>query len=337
MKVKISQAKGMVTKFIKAKLVPFIHGSPAIGKSAICHQIAKEYGLKVIDIRLAQCDPSDLNGFPKIDGHKATYVPMDTFPIEGDKVPEGYNGWLIFFDEMSSAKEAVQAASYKIILDRVVGQHHLHKNVVMVAAGNLDTDNAIVQPMSTALQSRMVHIELEVDVKEWVDWASSNDIDYRITSYLNFKPSNIYTFNPDHSDKTYASPRTWDFTNKILKESDIGEENTLAMLAGTLSEGVAREFVGFCKIFQDLPTIQQIMAAPKTLKIPSEPSILYALTGSIAHNVTKSNVTDLMEYVSRIPIEFQVVCLREMIRRNKEIMGTPAIQSWISKSASSLF
>jgi len=337
MQVKISQAKAMVTKFIQAKIVPFIHGSPAIGKSAICHQIAAEYNLKVIDVRLSQCDPTDINGFPKIEGNKATYAPMDTFPIESDPIPEGYNGWLLFLDEMNSAKEAVQAASYKLVLDRMVGKYHLHKNVAIVCAGNLETDNAIVQPMSTALQSRMAHLELVIDPKEWTDWASANDIDHRITSYINFKPGQLYTFSPDHSDKTYASPRTWAFANAILKVTDIGQMETLPMLSGTISEGVAREFVGFCKIYESLPTIPQIMAAPKTLKVPSEPSILYALTGAIAHNAEKSNVADLMGFVERFPLEFQVICLREMIRRNKEIIATPTIQAWISKSASSLF
>ena len=43
------------------KLVPMMTGSPALGKSAIVAQIAKKYGLKMIDLRLSQCDPTDLN------------------------------------------------------------------------------------------------------------------------------------------------------------------------------------------------------------------------------------------------------------------------------------
>ena len=61
MKVKPSQAIRMLIAFIKARIVPFIEGSPAIGKSSIVHQIAKQYNLKVIDLRLSQCDPTDLN------------------------------------------------------------------------------------------------------------------------------------------------------------------------------------------------------------------------------------------------------------------------------------
>lgn len=83
---------------LNAGLVPFIQGSPGLGKSAIVKQIAKFAKLKVIDLRLAQCDITDLNGFPKLDGDKARYLPMETFPIESDPIPKGYNGWLLFLN-----------------------------------------------------------------------------------------------------------------------------------------------------------------------------------------------------------------------------------------------
>ena len=337
MQVKVSQAVSMIAKFIRARLVPMITGSPGIGKSNIVHQIAAEYGLKVIDMRLAQCDPTDLLGFPSIQGAKASYVPMDTFPVEGDPIPQGYKGWLIFLDEMNSAPMAVQSAAYKLILDRMVGNHKLHKNVAIVAAGNLETDNAIVQPMSTALQSRMAHLELIADAKEWVDWASSNGIDYRITSYINFRPDALYTFSPDHTDKTYASPRTWEFANRVLQVADASTPEALPMLAGTISEGVAREFLGFCKIHMSLPKLADIIAAPTTIAVPDEPSILFAMTGALGNNANKENIGALMKFIQRLPVEFQVVTLRETIRRNKELIQHEAVRDWVTKSATDLF
>ena len=337
MQVKVSQAVSMIAKFIRARLVPMITGSPGIGKSNIVHQIAAEYGLKVIDMRLAQCDPTDLLGFPTVNGNKASYVPMDTFPVEGDSIPQGYKGWLIFLDEMNSAPMAVQAAAYKLILDRMVGNHKLHKNVAIVAAGNLETDNAIVQPMSTALQSRMAHLELVVDPKEWVDWASSNGIDYRITSYINFRPDALYTFSPDHTDKTYASPRTWEFANRVLQVADAGTPEALPMLSGTISEGVAREFLGFCKIHMNLPKLADIITNPTGIAVPDEPSILFAMTGALGNNANKDNIGALMKFIVRLPVEFQVVTLRETIRRNKELIQHEAVRDWVTKSAADLF
>lgn len=111
MQVKISQAVTMLTAFIKAKLVPLLVGSPGLGKSQIYQQIADQYNLLLIDVRLGQCDVTDLCGFPQIMGNKAGYVPMNTFPIEGDPIPKGYSGWLLLFDELTSAVPALQAAA----------------------------------------------------------------------------------------------------------------------------------------------------------------------------------------------------------------------------------
>lgn len=112
MQVKISQAASMITKAIKAKLVPMLVGSPGTGKSMIVQDIAESYGLKLIDMRLSQCDPTDLMGFPNINKEgRAGYAPMETFPIEGDPLPEGYSGWLLFLDEFNSAPPSVQAAA----------------------------------------------------------------------------------------------------------------------------------------------------------------------------------------------------------------------------------
>ena len=339
MQVKIPQAIDLVTDYIKAGIVPMLHGSPGIGKSQIVHQIAQQYGLELIDLRLSQCDPTDLAGFPQIDEarKKAGYLPMDTFPLEGESPKAGYNGWLLFFDEANSAPKAVQAAAYKILLDRKIGQHSLHKNCALVAAGNLETDGAIVEEMSTALQSRLSHIELQVDSDSWVEWAQKSDVHHMITSFIQFKPGQLYTFKADHTDKTYACPRTWEFANRVMKVTEDKPANRLPMLSGTLSEGVAREFLTFVKIYDDLPKPAQIMANPETIKVPSEPSILYALTGTLSHNATPQNFESLMKFIVRLPVEFQVVTMRETIRRNKAMMAHAAVQKWVTESAAKLF
>lgn len=333
MQVTPSQATSMIAKYIQAKIVPMLTGSPGMGKSAIVKDIAKTYNLKLIDLRLSQCDPTDLMGFPSIQGQRAGYLPMETFPLEGDPIPEGYSGWLLFLDEFNSASIAVQASGYKLTLDRMVGQKNLHKHVAVVCAGNLETDGAIVNPMSTAMQSRLAHLELVTDVNQWLDWAYENDIHRFITSYIKFKPGNLYAFSPDHTDKTYACSRTWEFANRVLKVTDTDDKDLLPMLAGVLSEGVAREFIGFTKIDKDLPKITQIMESPNSIRVPDEPSVLFALTGSISHHANKDNLAPLITYIKRLPKEFQVVTLRETVRRQKELVGHPAMQEWIGTAA----
>lgn len=260
---------------------------------------------------------------------------METFPIEGESIPQGTNGWLLFLDEFNSAPPAVQSAAYKLVLDRMVGIHHLHKNVAIVCAGNLETDGAIVQPMSTALQSRLVHLEVEADSKQWVDWAYGRKFDHRITSYIEFRPDHVYSFNPDHTDKTYASPRTWEFVNQILKVTPITKD-ILPLIAGSLGEGIAREFFGFCQIHEKLPKIETIVSTPNLVAIPDEPSVQFALCGSVAANVNKDNCTALLEFVNRLPSEFQVVCVRSMVKRSPDVLKHPSFAPWVTKLAADL-
>lgn len=354
MQVTLKQAASMSIKYLKAGLVPMLHGSPGIGKSAIVHEIARANDLFLIDERLAQKDPTDLSGFPHILNGRSTYLPPMSIPLESDELPKMYDskgnpvlddkgnhkhykGWLLFLDELNSAPQSVQVAAYKLILDRMVGQDHLHKRCAIMAAGNLETDNAIVMTMSTALQSRLVHIELMNDHEEWLDWAQTHGIHHMITSYIKFKPGNLYAFNPDHTDKTYACNRTWDFANKVLNVTSDNDPDRLPMLAGAISEGVAREFVGFTKIYKDLPDIKSIIDSPEMVRVPDEPSVLYALTGSIAHHITTDNLTAIQKYVMRLPAEFQVVCLKEAVKRNNGLMQHPAIVEWITTQAKKLF
>lgn len=332
-----SQAASMLTACIRARLVPMLWGSPGIGKSGIVYQIAKQYNLKVIDLRLSQCDPTDLLGMPNIQGNRAGYFPMNTFPIEGDEIPEGYSGWLLFLDEFTSAVRAVQAAAYKLVLDRMVGIHKLHKNVAIVCAGNKASDNAIVEEMSTALQSRLVHLELILDHKEWLNWFSEFGGDHRVGDHIKFKPTNLYTFKPDHTDHTYACPRTWEFASRLLEVTDDDSPDRLPLLAGTLSEGVAREFVTFLKIYDTLPKISQIVANPIGTRMPEEPSVLFALTGALAQNADMENFDKLSIYINRMPMEFQVFTLKDAVRRNLELRKHKEIQKWFANTAITLF
>ena len=43
--------------------MPCLKGSPGIGKSQLAQQIANHFGLILIDVRLAECDPCEIGVF----------------------------------------------------------------------------------------------------------------------------------------------------------------------------------------------------------------------------------------------------------------------------------
>lgn len=338
LKANIKQAKSIIIKYLKAGLVPMMTGSPGLGKSDVIREIAKEFNLCLIDVRLSQADPTDVNGFPFINKNgRAAYTPFDTFPIEGDEVPEGYSGWLIFFDEFNSAPVNVQAASYKIILDRMIGQNKLHKNVAMICAGNEETDNAIVNPLSTAMQSRLVHIELVFNCDLFLDWAREHGFDTRIITYLSWKPSMGNTFSPDHTDKTFACPRTWEFANRLIGDIDLKHSDAILTLGGAITQNVARDFIIYCDIHHTLPKIPDIVNNPETTPVPNEPGSMWAITGAIADNTKPANIDPIITYMSRFPKEFQIVCAKQINQRDPNLTTEPAFNKWLLKTALAVF
>lgn len=335
MEITLAQCADLTKDVLKAGLVPNIQSSPGLGKSSMIYQIAEEYNLKVIDFRLAQSDPTDLNGFPTLiqDRTRSDYAPPLNIPIEGDEIPEGYSGWLLFFDEMNAAPPAVQAASYKIVLDRKVGDHNLHPKVAMACAGNLATDKAIVTRLSTAMQSRLIHFQVRVDNPTWIKWAIDNEVDHRVISFIRFRPELLHKFDPNHNDTTFPCPRTWDFMSRIIKPWEEVRPEKLPALAGTVGEGPALEFKGFTEVYSSLPSKEAILGAPEIISIPEEPSILYAITGLISNYMNKDNIDKMMTYVSRLPVEFQVIGMQGVIRGDNSYKQHPEVRKWISRNA----
>lgn len=339
MTVTPNHARELLIDCLKARLVPMLTGSPGVGKSDIIHQIGKEFTLKVIDLRLSQCDPTDLLGLPSVDRElgKASYTPMDTFPLEGDPIPKGYEGWLLFLDEFNHAPPAVQKAGYKLALDRMVGLSKLHERCVVMGAGNKATDGALVEKLSTAMQSRLVHLEMEVSVNDWLEWARANGIDGRITSFINWKPEKLHQFRPDHNDRTFACPRTWAFTSRLIQHWDSIPDSKRPLIAGTISEGMAIQFTEYCKVFMDLATVEQIAKDPEGIKVPTEPSMCWATSGHIGSYFKENIAEPLMTYIRRLPKEFQVVTMREIVSRSKEMLQIPPVRKWVAENAQELF
>ena len=339
MEVNTKEASKQIITCIKAGLPVFMHGSPGIGKSDIAKEIAEYFKLKLIDIRLSQCDPTDLAGFPSLDNEKkkASYKPMNIWPIEGDKIPKGYQGFLVLLDEFNSASLAVQAAAYKIILDKYVGMHKLHPNTIILCLGNKKTDNAIVNKLSTAMQSRLVHLELVADYKLWLEWAATHNIDSRIMAYIDYQPSKLFMFDPNHNDNTFPCPRTWMFLSKILKQVKDSLTDYLPAMAGTIGEGTAREFLAFTSIYSELPKYKDIVAAPTSINFSTQSSMMFALVHMLAEKVNEKDLSPVVSFLNRLPIEFTTIGLQTILRKHKDYLQHPAIQNWITTKGCELF
>ena len=328
--IRPSQALEALLRVTMKGMVPYMQGPPGIGKSDIVRQLAEKGNLKVIDIRLSQAMPEDLNGFPmkNAEGTKASFIPFDVFPIQGDALPvrpDGtpYAGWLIFLDELSSAPKAVQAAAYKLILDRMVGSYHLHDNVVMVAAGNRMGDKAVVVEQSTALRSRLSHLELEYSQPDFIQYGNTHGMDFRVLAYNSWKPQAGHDFDPQRNDKTFACPRTWEFVSRMIKGKPELDGLDQIIITGQIGDKHGVQFYQFCQLMDKLPSLDKILADPEGAEVPSTSDLRYAVLTSIQEHATKENFSKLVRYVIRFPADFQVIFFRGVVQRDIQFRTHP--------------
>ena len=297
-------------------------------------EIAQEGNLKVIDVRLSQAAPEDLQGLPMrsmINGvEKAHFVPFNTFPLATDPIPEGYKGWLLFLDEFNSASRSVQAAAYKLTLDRLVGLHPLHPQVAIICAGNLSTDKAIVNNLGTAMQSRVSHILMESSKPEWIEWATKAGIDYRVIGFIEFQPSKLHLFNPDHNEMTFPAPRTWEFVSKLIIDTpDVSD--MMSLIAGTIGMGVGFEFVKFCEEYTRIPKLSSIVNDPKNIMIPMEISTRFAVLTMLMAHVDLQNVKKVIQYVGRFEPDEQIIFYRGCLNRDPKLREVDEVAAELVK------
>ncbi|WP_421991708.1 ATP-binding protein [Roseococcus sp.] len=323
------QVREFMVECLYEGLIPCVLGSPGIGKSAINHSICDELNLHLIDHRAAGSDPADYNGIPDVSGGVATFAPFqDVFPIASTPVPDGKDGFYLFLDEINSTGRAVQAALYKLLLDKKTGQHPLHPNTVLAAAGNLATDRAIVNSISTALQSRVIWLEMTLDghEEEFIqDIALKQGWDHRIIGYLSRYPGKLMDFKPDHQDKTFCCPRTWEFMNRLVKGKDI-PESKVALYAGTITSGVAVDFVQFAKVYTTLIDVKEVVKDPTGTAVPNDNTLMWATVTHLMDKVEASNFEKISTYMSRFPMDFTVLFFRAVGSRLPHLKTHPAMR-----------
>lgn len=315
-----SQITSALMALLPLRQPVFLWGAPGVGKSQVVRQVASELGIELCDVRAVLLDPVDLRGLPRIDSsNRAAWCAPAFLPTEGQGV--------VFLDELNAAPPLVQAACYQLVLDRRLGEYELPKGWAIVAAGNRETDRAVTHRMPSALANRFVHLDFEADLDDWVNWAVKNDIPGELIAFLRFRPELLHSFDPTRNEKSFPSPRSWEFVAKIMR-SVPDKKIFPAIAAGTVGLGAASELLGFLRVYEDLPDVDEILAQPLQSVLPEDPATLYALCQALAYRVGEQNVDALLEFALRLPPEFSVLLARDCVRRYPAFVEHPDFERW---------
>ena len=102
-----------------------------------------------------------------------------------------------------------------------------------------------------------------------------------------------------------------------------------AMMAGTVGQGASTEFKAYTQIYDELPSIEDIIEHPTKWKVPSEPSRQFAVTTMISHNINEGNVAPLMQAIRRMPEDMQMVTAKDIVKRVPTLRTHEEMRDWI--------
>ncbi len=316
--MKASAIASALRTLVAARQPVFIWGGPGVGKSAIVHQLAAILKVILQDVRALLLDPVDLRGLPFLgnDGRSKWATP--------EFLPQGGSG-ILFLDELNAAPAMVQASCYQLVLDRKLGEYTLPEGWAIIAAGNRESDRAVTTRMPTPLRNRFVHLEFEVDLQEWSEWAIQASIRPEVIAFLRFRQELLSAF--DRDANAFPSPRSWEFVSRILDATpDQSIEHEL--FAGAVGAGAATEFSAFLKTFRELPNIDAILLNPLKEPVPENAAAQYAVASALAHCAADTNFDRICTYLGRMPTEFSVLCVRDASLRAPAIRHTGAYTKW---------
>jgi hypothetical protein len=334
--MKVSQTSLAVKVAHEAGKPLFFWGAPGIGKSAGVKAAAGELGFTLSnglfrDFRASQCDPCDIRGLPFGDdsGDVKTMAWLQPDWLPQDSKSAG----IILLDELPDAPIAVQSALYELTLDRRIGSYRLPDGWSIVAAGNRQEDRAASGRLSTALANRFWHVTVEADLDGWCDWALQNGVQTEVISFLRFRPELLHQFDPTRqTEKAFPSPRSWEIVSAI-NAAKPAREIELECYQGAVGNGAGAEFAAFVSVWRKLPNIDNVILNPTTAEVPTEPSVLYALTGALARRASDATAGQLIQYADRLPQEFGVLLVRDCSRRCSEFTTTRPYIDWTSRNA----
>jgi hypothetical protein len=324
-------------------------GTRGVGKSSIVRQVAEQFGVPLIDLRLTTIEPVDIRGAIYADDARGQTVWFPPEFLPGATQPEG----ILFLDELTAADQRLQISAYSLILDRRVGHYALPDGWQVIAAGNASFHGAVSHEMGTALADRMFHFNVQTAIDAFLDYGVAQALAPAVLAYLRVRPDRLddtaAQLAADHL--VGASPRGWEDVSNVLK-SGIGESAQRLFVQGRIGAANAAEFFGVLREIQSGADVVALLAAepgPATVALlPRTLDGLYGLVyGLLAAADTAPAMTRALEIIEQLPElraaqplpirEVQTLTMELLLGRALErglestVLGSPAYQRYAAR------
>jgi AAA domain (dynein-related subfamily) len=294
---------------LSARVPVLLWGAPGTGKTSVIRALAEAAGWPCETVIASIREPSDFAGLPIVrDGG------VDLAPPRWAVRLAGSAHGVVFFDEVSTAPPAVQAALLRVVLERTVGDLNLPDGVAVVAAANPPEQAADGWDLSPPLANRFCHLEWPVDARTVADGFSAGwpavappslpgEWERRIpvvrswiAGFVTVRPTLAIAVPEDAAGagRAWPSPRTWDVAARLQAAAEgagSGEAIASLLVRGCVGAGAGVEYMTWLAE-ADLPDPEAVLADPDSFVLPERGDRAYAALSSIAAAVAAEPSAD---------------------------------------------
>ncbi len=297
-------------------------GAPGQGKTQTLNTIAESNGMHLETVLASIREPSDFAGLPYVVDGRTTLIAPDWAQRIAEHTRSGGSA-MLFFDEISTAPPASQAALLRVALDRVAGDTYLGDEVSIVAAANPPEIAADGWDLAPPMANRFVHLEWALPAEtvrdgfslSWPDVpvpsidtqqaaAAESDAKLLIAAFLTSRPDMV-TVMPDASSeagRAFPTPRSWEMAATLYGYATAaGVSNTARrmLLVGTIGQGAAAEFLAYVADM-DLPDPEEVLANPEAFDVPTRGDRVYAVGASVLAALQSNTTADRWRDTGRV-------------------------------------
>ena len=321
----IREAAELAMQVISGGEIPLLQSVPGTGKTDCAAQIASTLGWNLLTLYPAISLPEHFQGFPfrSPETGEADFEPLGLLR----KLVNAKSETLCFVDEIDKANPSVQSCVAQLIQSRTVGHYHIPDCVRFMLAGNRPEDRAGGQRLVTHLTSRCFVFTVKPTAVPWLDWSAENGIHPIIRAFIDRMPQHLLDFDPRRVGQN-TDPRKFEKLSNVMKAQGPGFIPSLALAEGCFSPGVAAEFTAFCRLIDELPSYDEIVADPQNATLPESPSARYAAAAMLAARGQLADAEPVAAYICRLPAEVAAFAFKSLYNRDKGFAKSQSFTKW---------